>query len=71
MGLLNSAIDGDSDGLCRHGGFGVEDEGGGFHSLFDALACRYSSEVCFHNDGVLYCNVFGLCFDKAFECCDV
>jgi hypothetical protein len=64
-GLSNSAIDGDSDGLCGHGSFGVEDEGGGFRSLFGTLASRYSSEVRFHKDGVLCCDVFSLCFNKA------
>jgi hypothetical protein len=31
--------------LCGQGGFGVEDEGGGFRSLFGILAGHYSSEV--------------------------
>ena len=70
-GLLNSSINGDSDGLCGHGSFGVEDEGGDFRSLFGTLVGRYLSEVCFNKDGVLCCDVFSLCFNKAFGCCGV
>ena len=54
-------------GSCWGGSFRLEDECGGFSSLFGALVGCNVGKVGFHQDGVLYGDVFVLCFNEAFE----
>ena len=65
--LLNAVVDGNTHGLCWGGSFRLEDECCGFYSLLGALAGCNAGKVGFHQDGVLYGDVFFLCFNEAFE----
>ena len=48
MVLLNTVVNGDTDGSCWGGGFRVEDDCSSFCSLFIALAGCDLGQVCLH-----------------------